>query len=77
MMSEQDMENINYGDESDHDLIFMEMLEDIRDGSHTHLNVNRIEARYKIIDIIRQDNWNKKRSVKRYAKHGERFTQGI
>ena len=33
MMSEQDMENINSGDESDHDLISTEMLHDIRDGS--------------------------------------------
>ena len=39
MMSKQDMENINSGDESDHDLISTEMLEDIRDGSQTHLNV--------------------------------------
>ena len=32
MMSEQDMDAINYGDESDHDIISTEMLEDIRDG---------------------------------------------
>ena len=54
MMSEQDMENINSGDESDHYPISTEMLEDIRDGSQTHLNVNRREARYKIHDRIRQ-----------------------
>ena len=54
MMSEQDMENINSGDESDHDLISAEVLEFIRDGSQTHLNVNRREARYKIRDRIRQ-----------------------
>ena len=30
------------------------MLEDIRDGSQTHPNVNRREARYKICDRIRQ-----------------------
>ena len=41
MMSEQDMENINSGDESDHDLISTEMLEDIRDGSQTHPNINK------------------------------------
>ena len=40
MMSEQDMENINSGDESDHDLISTEMLEDICDGSQTHTSVN-------------------------------------
>ena len=54
MMSEQDMEGINSGDESEHDLISTEMLEDIRDGSQTHPNVNRREARYKIRDFIRQ-----------------------
>ena len=54
MMSEQDMENINSGDESDHDLISTEMLEDIRDGSQTHPNVNRRETRYKICDRIRK-----------------------
>ena len=41
------------GDESDHDLISMEMLGDICDGSQTHPNVNRIEARHKIRDRIK------------------------
>ena len=41
MMSEQDMENLNYDNESDHDLISTEMLEDICDGSQTHPNINR------------------------------------
>ena len=41
MMSEQNMENINSGDESDHDLISTEMLEDICDGNQTHPNVNQ------------------------------------
>ena len=54
MMSEQDMEYINSGDESDHDLISTKMLEDIRDGSQTHPNVTKREARYKIRDRIRQ-----------------------
>ena len=47
------MDAINSGDESYHDLIYTEMLEDIRDGSQTHPNVNIIEARYKIRDRIR------------------------
>ena len=42
MMSEQDMDAMHSGDESDHDLISTEMLEDILDGSQTHLNVNII-----------------------------------
>ena len=54
MMNEQDTENINSGDESDHDLITTEMLEDICDGSQTHTNFNRREARYKLRDHIRQ-----------------------
>ena len=54
MMSKQDMEDINSWDESDHDLISTEMLEDTRDRSQTHPNVNRREARYKIRDRIRQ-----------------------
>ena len=48
MMSKQDMKNLNSSDESDHDLKYTEMLEDIRDGSQTHPNVNRRESRYKI-----------------------------
>ena len=48
------MDAINSGDELDHDLISMEMLEDIRDGSQTHPNVNRREAGYKICDCIKQ-----------------------
>ena len=59
MMSKQDMENINSGDESDHDLISTWVLEDIRDGGQTHPNVNIREARYKIRDSIRrsQSEW--------------------
>ena len=42
------------GDESDHDRISTEMLEDIRDRSQSRPNVNQREARYKIPDRIRQ-----------------------
>ena len=54
MMNKQDTEDTNSGDESDHDLISTEMLEEIRDGSQTHSNVNRGEASYKIRDHIRK-----------------------
>ena len=53
-MSEKDMDAINSGDDSDHDIISTEMLHDICDGSQTHPNVNKREARYKIRDHIRQ-----------------------
>ena len=42
------------GDESDHDLIYTEMLEEICDRSQSHPNVNQREARYKIRDRIKQ-----------------------
>ena len=52
MMSKQDMENLDYSDESDHDLISTEMLEEIYDRSQTHLNIDKREARYKIRDSL-------------------------
>ena len=54
MMSEQDMDAMHSGDDSDHDIISTEMLKGIHDGSETHPNVNRREAHYKICDRIRQ-----------------------
>ena len=54
MMSEQDMENIDSNENSDHDLISTEMLEDIHGGIQTHPNVNKREARYKIRDHVRK-----------------------
>ena len=41
MMSKQDMENPDPNEQSDHDLIYKEMLHDIRDKSQTHPNVNK------------------------------------
>ena len=35
------MDAMDFGDESDHDPISIEMLKDISDGSHSHPNVNR------------------------------------
>ena len=54
LLSEEEMDAMGSGDESDYDLIFMEALEDIRDGSQSHPNVNKREARYKIRDCIKQ-----------------------
>ena len=54
MMSKQDMENIDSNEQSDHDLISTDILEDICDGSQTHPNVNKREARYKIYDRVRK-----------------------
>ena len=48
------MDVMDSGDESDDEPMSTEMLEDINDGSQSHPNVNRKEARYKIRDCIRQ-----------------------
>ena len=60
MMREQDIENLDSNKQSYHNIISIEILEDIRDGSQTHLNVNKRESRYKIRDCIRQNEpqWN-------------------
>ena len=41
LLSEEDMDAMDSGDESDHDLLSTEMLGYIRDGSQIHPNVNR------------------------------------
>ena len=57
------MEILDYNDESDHDLISTQMLEDIRDGSQTHPNVNKRKARYKIRHCVRQKQSEWKRAL--------------
>ena len=52
MIIKQDMGAMNSGDESDHDLISTEMLEEIRDRNQTPPNDNRRETSYKIRDSI-------------------------
>ena len=54
LLSEEEMDDMDYGDESDHGLISTDMLEDIHDRSQTHPNVNRRESQYKIRDRIKQ-----------------------
>ena len=48
------MDAMDYGDESDHDPISTEILEDIRDKSQSHHSINRWEAYYKICDGIKK-----------------------
>ena len=59
LLSKEDMDAMDYGDESDHDLISTEMLENICDGSQSHPKVDQREACYKIHDRIRhrQSEW--------------------
>ena len=54
LLSKEEMDTMDSGDETDHDIISKEMLENICDGSKSHPNVNLREARYKILYRIRQ-----------------------
>ena len=63
-MSKQDMDAINSGDKSDHDLISTDMLEDIRDRSQIHPQVNKRKIRYKIRDCIRKRQLERKGQLK-------------
>ena len=54
LLSEEDMDDIDSGNESEHDLISMEMLENICDKSQSHPNFNQREAYYKICGCIRK-----------------------
>ena len=54
ILSEEEMNAMDSGDDSDHDIISMEMLKKNCDRSQSHPNVNRREASYKICDHIRQ-----------------------
>ena len=54
LLSEEEMYAMDSGDESDHVLISTEMLEDIREGSQSHPNINKRESGYKICHRIRQ-----------------------
>ena len=54
ILSEKEIDTMDYGNESDHDLISTETLEEICGGSQSHPKVNKREAPYKIRDRIRQ-----------------------
>ena len=62
---------MDYGDESDHDIVSTEMLEDIRDRSQTHPNVNRKESGYKIRDHIKQRQLQWKGALKSKLRMGK------
>ena len=46
------MDTMDSGDESDHDLISTDMLENICDGSKYHPNVNQREAHNKYVTVL-------------------------
>ena len=54
LLSKEEMDAMDSGDQSDDEPISTEILEDIRDGSQSHLNVNSRKSHYKIRDHIKQ-----------------------
>ena len=58
-------------DESDHDLMSTEMLEDICDGSQSHPNVNKRDTLYKIRDRIKQRGSERKGTSKAMQNMGK------
>ena len=54
------MDAMDSGNESDYDIISMEMLKDISDKSQSHLNINQREARYKYVIVLGKYHWNGK-----------------
>ena len=54
MIREKEMDAMDSGDESYVEPISTEMLEDIRDGSQSHTDVNRRYERHKIRDLIKR-----------------------
>ena len=54
LISEEEIDVMSSGDNSDDGPMYTEMLEDICDGSKSHLSVNMREVCYKIRDCIKQ-----------------------
>ena len=70
-MNEQDMENLDEKEKFNDDHISTETLHDIRDGSQTHQNVEKREARRKIRDRIKQSKSERKGALKAMHKMGK------
>ena len=55
--SKEEIDAMDYGDESEHDLLSTEMFKTICDGSQSHRNVNRRDSRYYMI-VLSIYYWN-------------------
>ena len=54
LLSEEEMDAMDFGDESDDEPMYTQMIEDICDGIQSDTIVNRIETGYKTRDHIKQ-----------------------
>ena len=64
LISKEEMDAMDSGDGSDHDLISTEMLEDICDRSQSHPRINQREACYKVFDRIKKRQSERKGALK-------------
>ena len=64
LFSKEEMDGMDFGDESDDEPVSTEMLDDIHERSQSCLNVNRREERYKICDSIKQRKSERKGALK-------------
>ena len=53
LISEEEMDGMSLGNESDAEAMSTEMLEEICDGIQSHPGINSRKARYKILYCIR------------------------
>ena len=63
LISKEEMDVMDSGDESDDETMYTKMLADICDGRQSHLSVDRREARYKICDSINKNPMELKTSL--------------
>ena len=69
------MDDMDSGDESDHDIISTDMLEEICDVSQNNPNVNSRETRYEICDRIKQKRLEWKGALKPRKKWVKVYTR--
>ena len=60
LLIKEDMDAMDSGDKSDHNLISMDMLADICDGSHTHSTLIGEKHVIKYAIVLSKDNCNGK-----------------
>ena len=58
LLSKEEIDAMDSENESDNEPIYTQTLEDIRDISHSHPNINKREAHYKICYHINKDKQN-------------------
>ena len=64
LLSKEEIDAMDSGDESDDESVSTQMLEDIHDSGQSHPGVNSRDARYKIRDCIKQRQLEWKESIK-------------